>query len=324
MIQSINIKKIKSAILRKYNLKLIKNFDTNEHELDKDVFLAKNKKSEYVVVRIGERRPANFFPNGYNGKHFKIPKLYYCNPPIKTNIDKKHNISFYEIEEYLEGNLIFDICSEEKSAKKPLPDNLLKKILQTYWEFYIAVSEKALPNNWDVNKKLIKHFEKGKILMRDSEKIKKLINDNMIFWNKRKPSKWKYSLDNLIMMPDGKIGFIDLFGAGKYFPHYDLGWIIWPMWFNFTSNELLKSKEHIKWIKNNFIPNIIKSAPQKNLINKKQCWLIIFERLVGSYYDVAEKITHVQEKIKDKEWTDLHIKFLNELMEEVIEGLSNI
>lgn len=298
----------RKTICRKHKLNFIKAFDTNEKEPHKDVFLAEDINGKKVVVRTGEHRSLNFLYNGYKGKYFQIPKLVYLDQEFP-----------YEIEEYLEGKLLYDIARPPK-AKKFLDQDLQEKLLKAYFEFQELGPHLHLEKIWKKKEKLGTHFEKSKGLIIEKEKAKEIIynDDYDEFWQVKYPGKWKFSLDNLILTKDKKIGFIDLPRVGLYYWGHDLGWLFWPMWFGFENNQLKKAKKHAKALQK-FFELAYEYAPAHDKMNKekfyKRCWLIVFERIIGAFFDVAEKIPHAKNIYEDPKRKELFIKFLNDLLE---------
>lgn len=232
--------RLREEIIAKKQIQLVKVFDTNEHEDYKDVVLGKwqNKK---IVLRIGERRPINFFRDGYRGKYFVVPRLYLSSC--------KYN---YEIEEYLAGKLFCDLLAKPKYNKIAFDNRWLATLIKAHWEFQVVVK------NTRINKIVSSRKKAGKFLKpalaeiknQNKEKVKFIINSDKydFFWQKLYPCKWKYSADNLLAMPNKKIGFIDLAGISMRHWGYDLGWLIWPQWFAFSQDDYKQVEKHWQYL----------------------------------------------------------------------------
>ncbi|MBU1036936.1 hypothetical protein KKF32_02785 [Patescibacteria group bacterium] len=298
---------LRNQICQKENIKVLKIFDTNEHELTKDVILGKwqNKK---VVLRVGEHRLDNFFPQGYLGKNFIIPEVYLIN----------HQEN-YEIEEYLPGKLFCNLLAKPKYNKLIINDQWLKRLIKAHWEFQKIVESKHLPIKYQKKDKILKFYGYAKKSISSTERIvvEKIINGKQynFFWQKIYPCKWKYSHDNLLAMPKSKVGLIDLAGVGRRVWGYDLGWLFWPQWFNFSKSDYLKFKEHFEYLQKFFnlvyVHAPVKEKKQPKLFYQK-CHLVLLERIIGAMYDLNAKISHTR-KVKSGQ-KSMMMKFLKGLL----------
>ena len=312
--------KKRNTLLKKFNLKLIKVFDTNEHEDYKDVVLVYDKKDKKKkVLRVGEHRAINFFYQGYKGKNLIIPKIYRIN--TKDN-DK------YEIEEFIGGKLLVDSLKKQ-TATYPLEDKYLELLIKTFWEFQTIAKRVKLSKPEVLNAKIKKHLEPAfKVMNLElKSRVEKLFSNKMavkFFTDLNYSRKWKFSVDNLILTPDNKIGFVDLARAGKSFWGYDLGWIFWPSWFHFPIQEYKKAKEHFIWLENLF-HQVEKHKPAKiKKINIQfSGYLLILERIIGAMFDFAANISHARKITKSKQKTKAFVKFLNKLLELTLNKIEN-
>lgn len=312
--------KQRNKIIKENNFKLLKIFDTNEHEDYKDVVLIydpKDKKKK--VLRVGEHRTKNFLHNGYKGKYLIVPKIY-------SIITAEHNK--YEIEEFVKGELLVN-CLSKPTADKPIDDRYLELLIKSFWEFQTIGKKINLPKQEVLTSKVKKHLAYAYKVMDGNKKQraenlfknKKVIN---FFKNSNYPCKWKFAVDNLILTTDSKIGFIDLARVGKRFWGYDLGWIFWPLWFHFPIQEYKKTKEHLNWLE-----NLFKKIDEYKPKNVKKVdiifygYLIILERVIGTMFDVAANISHAQKITKKKRKMKAFIKFLNELLELTLDKIKN-
>jgi len=297
--------KLRHQICVQKGIKIIKIFDTYQKEKDKDVILGQWQ-GKKIILRIGEHRPVDFFPDGYQGDYLVIPKIY--------TINKKLN---YEIEQYLDGKLLFDLLQKIKTNHLLAP-GWLKPVIKSFWEWqYIGSGLKLKKIN--CRKKLEQFFNQGSHLIKHPQIAASIINNNKynFFWAEHYPAKWKFATDNLVALPERKIGFIDLKGVSQRYWGYDLGWIVWPAWFNFNSTEIRLHHQHFKYLKNFF--NLVYSlAPSSEKKNKRifitKCWLVIFERIIGSYRDVALDIAHIKNNLNTKTKKNLFVNFLDQLL----------
>ncbi|PIT89945.1 hypothetical protein COU23_01160 [Candidatus Kuenenbacteria bacterium CG10_big_fil_rev_8_21_14_0_10_36_11] len=312
--------KKRNTLLKKFNLKLIKVFDTNDHEDYKDVVLVYDKKDKKKkVLRVGEHRAINFFYSGYQGKNLIIPKIYQIN--IKDN-------NKYEMEEFIDGKLLVELLKKQTAAC-PLDNKYLELLIKVFWEFQIIAKEVKLSKQEVLNAKIKKHLEQAFKVMDLGLKVRveKLFSSKSVvefFTGLNYPRKWKFSVDNLILTPDNKIGFVDLARAGKSFWGYDLGWIFWPLWFHFPIQEYKKVREHFIWLENLF-HQVEKHKPAKiKKINIQfSGYLLILERIIGAMFDFAANISHARKITKSKQKTKAFVKFLNKLLELTLNKIEN-
>lgn len=308
--------KQKKAIIQQKGLTILSVFDTfGKTSGKKDVSLCKTKEGKKIILRVGEVRTQGFFPEGFTGKYLRIPKIF-----------ERHLGDIpYELEEYLKGPHVGELDRVSQRQGR-ISDKLLDKLIAAFWEFQQVGQKVSLEKKFK-KEKLFNYFNKAKKLIKNSDNVYKVIIDNENFWGGAHPAKWKYSLDNLIMTPDQKIGFIDNAGVGLRYFGYDLGWLIWPQWFYIETDHYSAVNKHVKYLEH-FIVKVVKTAPsnftkQKNL--EKYCWLVIFERLVGALFDMVNQTIHLSH------WgmgpddpparQEKHVRFLNKLLKVVIEKL---
>jgi len=302
----------RNGLIKKFGFKLIKVFDTNEHEDYKDVVLVYDSKDKLKkVLRIGEHRTKNFLYNGYKGKYLIIPKIY----QINTSKDNK-----YEIEEYIEGEMIIKYL-DNPLANKILPDKYINRLIKSFWEFQEIAKKVKLPRYEVLDQKIKKHLNYAIKLMDNPNKVVKLLNTEKVrsfFQDNNYPCKWKFSVDNLIVTPKNKLAFIDLAKVGKRFWGYDLGWIFWPIWFCLPIEEYESANDHLKYLERLF-KKVEKTASKGNKIDIIYSgYLIILERVIGTLYDLAADISHARKINKMKNKRKAFIKFLNGLLNLIV------
>lgn len=304
--------KTRKRIIKEKNFKLLEIFDSLEKTSgEKDVSLCQTPEGQLVILRIGEIHPKSFFPNGYIGKNLVIPKLYESH--------SQHVI--YEIEEFLQGKMICEMDMKNHLLGK-VDEKLLNKLFAAFWEFQIIARDIKLKNK-SKKQNLLDHFKLASPLLKSPEQIKNIFIKNKKFWNELYPSKWKFATDNLIMLENNKIAFIDNVNAGLRYFGYDLGWIIWPRWVEMKTAKFSQVNEQLDYL-NNFLFLVKKTKPKKIKINNldKKFWLMIMDRLIGAIYDVARDVRHLAHwgmgPTDNKTRKEKHLKFLNSLLEEVI------
>jgi len=331
-----DILKRKKELVQSKALTVIRTYDTFENESGKkDVSLCENSSGEKFILRIGETRPAQFFPEGYLGEFLIIPKLI-----------AQDNIGIpFELEEFLEGILASEINSEIAGEGKIEP-KLQEKLLSAFWEFQTIGKEVNLEQSFSMHKqspedessstgyknrtRFIDKFVplrvgensfspghnishtmeaiKGRLviinnklsgknakLLKNYAEIEKVIYQYQDFWNKGYPSKWKFSLDNIIITENGKVGLIDNAKIGLRYFGYDLGWLIWPLWVTMKTESYRKINEQLKYL-DDFSHKIAETAPKDYSVMdfNKYFWLMILERIIGMYFDVVSNTKHLE------------------------------
>ena len=68
---SLDIQSERTKICRRHEMTILDIMDTNKHEPDKDVTLCQLAKKR-VILRIGETRVRNFFPQGHGVDHGRV------------------------------------------------------------------------------------------------------------------------------------------------------------------------------------------------------------------------------------------------------------
>lgn len=312
--EKINLPQLRTVLAEQKDLTVVRVFDTLEKTSgEKDVSVCEGKDGKRVILRIGEVRPLAFFRNGFSGQHFLVPKVY----------ERQENETPYEIVEYLEGELISELDKQQSVAGK-IDFQVVEKTLAAFWEFQQVARDIGLEQKFEKDK-VLKHFEKAKPLLDDPQVVQNLIEQYSDFWSGAYPSKWKFATDNLVMVPDGRIGFIDNAGAGLRYFGYDLGWLLWPRWVEMEIRLFDEVEDHLKYLEQ-FMKQARSMTPQEELEGfDTKFWLIIFERLIGGVYDVARNVRHFDDwgmgKGGDERRKEKHLHFLKDLLEHVIKRL---
>jgi len=300
----------RNQIIKKYNLKLLKIFDTNEHENYKDVVLVfdpKDKKKK--VLRVGEHRTKNFLYHGYQGKYLVVPKIY------KINTQKGKE---FEIEEYILGRMLDTFIDKKPLVNKILPNQYMDLLIKSFWEFQQKDALIQIPEIETLKNKTSKHLNEAIKLIDDPGRVINLFNNKRViifFTNNKYISKWKFAVDNLIITPDNKVGFIDLARVGKRFWGYDFGWVFWVVWFHMPISEFKKPTKHFNYLEN-FFKQIDKQKPKGIKVDVIfNGYLIILERIIGALYDIAAEISHARKINSQPKKRKVFINFLNKLLE---------
>lgn len=277
------IQRTRSELLKRLGFDVLHVYDTFEKESGhKDVFLAGNAK-EKAIVRVGEARPAGFFPEGYQGKSIRIPKLI------------EHNLANvpYEVEEYIDGVVLTDKAHVDKDRGEIARETLAIAI-GAFWELQSIGRTLPLDQKFTIEK-IWKHLEKAKTLLPDEQRIRALIASREAFWNGSYPSKWKFSLDNL-MLVDGKVAFIDNINVGLRFLGYDIGWLIWPSWVHLSPEHAENHFDDYLVYLNGIHAMFCNAQPDDLRCDtdvSEAFWLTILERIIGALYDVENETRHL-------------------------------
>jgi len=252
--------KKRNYLIKKINLELIDVFDSNKNEEYKDVVLVRDlRDKKKKVLRVGEHRTKGFCYDGYKGKYLVIPKVY------KINTEKGKE---YELEEYVPGKMFFEYL-KGPVANRIMFDKQIEMLIRSWGEFQKLTKNSKLPkyNVWD--KKIKKHLSFAIRLVENKKRLQKVLalpKVKKFFQDNNYPAKWKFSVDNLIVTPDGEIGFIDLAKVGRRFWGYDLGWTFWSAWFHWSTMEYSKAKIHLKCLEKYFL-QIKKILPKEDKID---------------------------------------------------------
>jgi hypothetical protein len=281
--QSKDILKRKQELVQSKALAVVRTYDTFEHESGKkDVSLCKNSRGEKFILRIGEVRTKQFFFKGYKGGSLIIPEI------LKQELMGVP----YEFEEYLTGSLASEIAAN--SGEGEIEPELLEKLLSAFWEFQTIGKQAFLEQRFSIDK-IVEHLHKAEGLSKNYAEVEKIIYQHRDFWNKGYPSKWKFALDNLIITENNKVGLIDNAKIGLRYFGYDLGWLIWPLWVTMKTGYYRKTDEYLRYL-NDFSHRVAETAPKEysKIDVKKYFWLMILERIIGMYFDVANNTKHLR------------------------------
>lgn len=310
---------VRRRLLRQHRLAVIERFDTYGHTSGtKDVMLAALPDGRRAILRIGEARPARFFPAGYQGKYLVIPQVY----------ARRSRGVPWELEEYLPGRLLSEVDRLNVRTGAIAPP-LLRRLVGAFWEFQRVGQTIPLKPQFNIEK-IFEHLRKAKPLLREPKLVERIILRYRAFWFGRHPSKWKYALDNLMLTPNGKIGFIDNAGVGLRYLGYDLGWLLWPGWITMATSRYANVRAYLAYL-NRFEQLARQLAPPRvpvrNGVNRNFLWLTVLERLVGAAFDVANHTRHLAHHglgpdgpPKRRHW---HVTFLNTLLKHVISQLES-
>ncbi len=305
---------LRKKLLAELNFTLVRVFDTNEHEQEKDVCLVKDSAGQELVLRVCERRPINIYPSGFHGKHIVFPKL------VQTSIKP-----CYEIEEYIPGTMVEDADAGTTKEHIIRPD-ILTRLFSAFWEFqeiFASVSLEPKPSKYE------KHLIPALTLLDKTRKtvVNDMVREHLSFFQDTSyPSKWKFSDDNLILMDDGRVGLVDNANIGLRFWGYDIGWLYWSRWFRLTIHEWQNTEVHIKLLEN-FFEAWWQSRPSSlSLTHDKfmlRAHLGLLTRLIGTLYDIAENISHTK-CIDTKEKRDAFISFIITILDWNIGAITTV
>lgn len=296
---------LRERLMRELDLKLVRVFDTNEHEPNKDVCLVKDSEGQAWVLRSGERRDPAIFPEGFIGEHFVIPAVH------KTSEEP-----MYELEEYLNGDLVVDV---DEMPNSTFPDaDVLDRIFRAFWEWQ-EIGKCAPLKSQETH--VERHLSSALILISDDRQksvSNVFIHYRDFFADTSYPSKWKFADDNLVLMEGDKVGFIDNARMGLRFWGYDLGWIYWPRWFRLSEDAWRDSALYAASLQV-FFDGWYASKPTNVELNRADfdLWvhLGLLTRLMGALYDVEERISHAERWLNTEEKRLLFTGFIIDLLD---------
>ncbi|OGL71254.1 hypothetical protein A3C17_03840 [Candidatus Uhrbacteria bacterium RIFCSPHIGHO2_02_FULL_53_13] len=281
---------LRERLLCELDLTLERVFDTNAHEPDKDVCLVKDVRGQRWVLRSGERRNPSLFPNGFVGEHVVIPTIHITSAaPV------------YELEQYLEGDLAVD---SDRMPNAPFPQiEILDLMFLAFWEWQ-KIGNLAPLQSQESHAET--HLQLALLLISDDRQksVKAAIDCYRAFFDDVSyPAKWKYSDDNLLLMADGKLGFIDNARMGLRFWGYDIGWIYWPRWFRMGQEAWGTPDTYIARFER-FLSDWYASKPSDIALDRttfdQRVHLGLLTRIVGALFDVHKRISHAEH------WLDTH------------------
>ncbi len=303
----------RERILQEHGLVLETIFDTFSKESGKkDVVSATTAEGKRIILRLGERRPTWFFPEGFVGGSICIPRVI---------AHGGERIPF-EIEEAIGGTMMDELDRDTEAIGK-LSDATLHKLATAFWEFQKTAAPLPLESLFS-----LANAEKflAKLDAAIAPSIRVVAERHRGFFETLFPSKWKFATDNLILDADGRIAFIDNAKVGKRYFGYDIGWIIWPPWLHMSAEAYADVDGHLTYldhVKHIFFSNIPEGTPRPIDLDRAFT-LIVFERLVGSLFDLANNTKHLASSGLDPAHADrlnAHKNFLNKLLRHIIQHL---
>ncbi len=292
----------RNRLLKGLNLVLVSVFDTNENEPEKDVVRVRQLDGKEAVLRVGERRQPDIFPNGYSGTFIVVPRILHSSAE-----------PLFELVELLNGPLLDD----HSQNSTPLPEtSRLNRIIDAFWEIQTAFTTEPLP---DAPSPLEKHIAPALTLLPGNlvTNVQKALEQHRHFFNDVHPAKWKFAEDNLIDLPDGRLGLIDLARVGNRFWGYDLGWIYWSRWFRLPPEYWQDPAAYVP-ILENFFSQVYTRKPSTYQLEtsdyRQRMLLGLLTRLIGGLYDVAETVSHMPKWIDTEKKKEDFISFLTFLI----------
>ena len=293
---------VRDRVVEDRGLHVVRIFDTNEHEPDKDVCLVKDAEGTVLVLRTGEVRTEGVFEDGFVGATLVVPKR------ITWSADPA-----WELEEYLDAPELIALTDVHQSEVE-------ERMVKGFWEMQQAWSDVGLP---PAEQKAIEHAKGALELLTPQEKMRVLAAARKYetFLRGQYPSKWKYSKDNLLWLPNGKLGLIDLPRMGLRHWGYDLGWIYWPEWYTMTPEAWSDVDGYIKRLEKLFAL-VEAHKPEEveigSLVVERMLWLGCLTRIIGGFYDVAQNISHAQEIVADEKRREAFLAFLHGLLDHAL------
>lgn len=306
----------RERLLAEFKLTVITTFDSSEKTNGlKDVTGCETDNGERVILRIGERRPDWLFPQGFTGETIRFPRQLHAGG---TAIP-------YEIEEWIEGNMLY-VGQEEWGQRGQLSPEMQDKLLAAFWESQTILKDFPLEQLFNTDRLRAFFTNAGELVPSEAKAI---IDDNEEFWNGSYPAKWKFASDNLIIDTNGKIVLIDNVKVGARYFGYDLGWVIWPRWIEMATENFSDVDGQLAYL----------DALKQKLIDSKPAGadapsdlsrafdLMLFERLIGSLFDVQQHTRHLTDwGMEGNDGVDrrqAHTVFLQNLLSRIANRLSS-
>ncbi|MFH1534854.1 MAG: hypothetical protein ABIF80_02620 [Patescibacteria group bacterium] len=223
------------------------------------------------------------------------------------------------------GQLVSEVDTNE-AINGQMNLKLLEKLLSAFWEFQTIGKKVTLEQKFTIEK-VKNHLRKTKNLLNNYSEIESMVNKYQDFWNTGYPSKWKFAPDNLILTRDSKIGLIDNSNVGLRYFGYDLGWLIWPRWVLMKTECYDKIEEQLEYL-DNFSKKLLKTVPINHtaIEIEQYFWLMIMERLIGMFFDVANNTKHIKRWAigpeGDAKRTKKYLYFLESLLKHTLTKIS--
>jgi hypothetical protein len=303
----------RTRLLVEHRLTLETVFDTFQKESGrKDVVAARTEEGKCVILRLGERRPSWLFPKGFLGTHIRFPRI------IASGGDQ---IPF-EIEEAVVGTIMIELDHATESTGR-LSDETLRKLANAFWEFQRITASFPLESMYSLAnaEKFLAKLDSGLVPM-----LRATAEHHRDFFEDLYPSKWKFATDNLILDTDERVALIDNVKVGKRYFGYDIGWIIWPPWLHMSIDAYADVDEHLTYldhVKKIFFSNVPGDVDHPADLDRAFN-LIIFERLVGSLFDITNKTKHLASSGLDTVHIDrleAHTQFLQSMLANILDRL---
>lgn len=271
----------RERLLKEFNLRPVTTFHSAQATGGlKDVAACEMRDGITVILRLGERRPDWFFTDGFVGETLRIPRQFHAGGDRVP----------YEIEEHVTGPKICDV-EHEWNKRGQISPVTQDRLIAVFWEFQNVVSSFPLEQLFYTDRLQTLFHEAGDLVPPEANE---LIKKYTSFWNGSFPAKWKFATDNLIIDENDKVVFIDNVKIGARYFGYDLGWLIWPRWVEMDTSAFHDVDQQIKYL-DAFKNKLITSIPSNAVVpeNIDQAFdLMLFERLIGSLFDVRRQARH--------------------------------
>lgn len=363
----INFEELSKKICEKEGLKSLEILRTLSNV--RQTILCEGKRGK-VILSIGEQRPT-VFRNGFESEKLVIPQVIkqdfiqkatettpqsYFNEAqsdsilfpkeqreeglgrdtIINSIKVDQEKIFYEIEEYLEGEIFSKIWMDGSAKGLPLLEDLEQEVVKIYTHSRelldkLPITKESLSTFSEWFRRIFWRWKeeikkKGLISSEDQIKILKKISEHPDY-DKLIQGEFAYghfSLTHFIKMLDGRIGLIDLTHAGLRPKYYDLTFFLWTEWFHISEeglDEIDKTWDYML----SFFHKAIEGRQDKVKTEPyaiKQFYLVLLERALGALYDIAVTTDHVEKIFKDQDIRKQKLlKFLQAILGRCLEEI---
>jgi hypothetical protein len=303
-----------------HKLRLVSNFRTFETSGGRKLVCAcEDAFGRAVILRVGERRPSWFFPDGYEGQYIRVPRRH----------DAGDGPVPFEIEELVEGSMVANIERAE-FRKGKFSHGMLAKLLAAFWEFQRVVAPMPLEQLYAADK-LSAHLKDAEPQITDAlwSRVHRALEANASFWKGGFPSKWKFAADNLLIDARGKVALIDNVAVGARYFAYDLGWLVWPRWVGMDTeyfSEVFDHHAYLASIRRAYAsPRFTEGVRLPEEDAGHAFTLMLLERVIGSLSDVERQTRHLADaKMAGDAGAGrrgAHAQFLRELLDLVLRDL---
>lgn len=310
------INKQQRKIIRELGVRVITKLTQSRaaREIGKFMLLVVWWRGKKVMLQFGRHRNPEVFPKGYVGETIRLPKMYLLSgDPI------------FELFEYIDGELLSD---RWKNIAPPIPSRLLREVVKIYQLFRLIAEASHFspiqisPIAWFYW--LQKFHERGERVVKKGLMTKRqflTIKTTYLSHLEGRQPQWclgNFTLTNFVYHRK-KIGVINLSRTSQYPYGYDVAYFVWSLLFHIPQEHYRPQfvERSIERILSSFARHECDDLSMRERMSRYR--LAMMERYVGSLFDVAENVDHVQkifqrQNKRKQEFSHLLHKLLNSLL----------